>query len=603
MDSLPTIKAKILGRVTLQQVVGEAVSLKNQSGRAVGLCPFHEEKSPSFYVFDDHYYCFGCKASGDLFNFVGQSQGLTFFDTLKFLAHKYQIEIPELERKRKNSGDSSTQSFFKAMLSAQDIFTQELNSSRGDSARKYLEDRGFSPLSLEKFGFGFTPEKPWGLTETLKKQQMKEEVLIAMSLSSISQKTGRPYDFFRNRIMIPIHDSLGRLIAFGGRTTDDHPAKYKNSANTPLFEKSHILFNFHRAKEAIKLKKRALLVEGYMDALCLAAGGFAETVASMGTAFSHKQLQNLAQITDNLIVLFDGDEAGHKASLDMIDLVLEFTDLNVKVARLPSGVDPDQFLRTHGADALEEFLQKESLDMVSFCIKNRLFYAGINNIPKIVKDEFIPWLAKFSDPIKKSFLISKLAQWTEISAADLNRSVSAELRGAKKITPDTSPEKTMAALTSLKRPSALFIESFMILAHAPNSEIPGSLEVLLNRAFSKEELLWQEIMSELLEKIHKKTDLKIGDGVEFLATDQHPQVQKFVDYIASQKSRFDGMQWSKTFERLEETLRKDEIKVQIQLLKSTLKVSQGSAVERSALIRSIQSLTAELHVAAAPHLS
>ena len=601
MDSLPTIKTKILGRVTLQQVVGEATALKKQSGRMVGLCPFHNEKSPSFYVFDDHYYCFGCKASGDLFNFVGQTQGLTFFDSLKFLAHKYQIEIPELERRRAGtSGDTSTQSFYKAMLAAQELFSQELQTERGKAACTYLKERGFTDENLVKFGFGLTPEKPWELTETLKRRDIKELDLVALSLSSISQKTSRAYDFFRNRIIIPIHDSLGRLIAFGGRTTDDNPAKYKNSANTPLFEKSHILFNFHRAKEAIKLKKRVILVEGYMDALCLASGGFAEVVASMGTAFSQKQLQSIAHVTDNLIVVFDGDQAGQRATLDMIDLVLEFTDLNVKVARLPAGIDPDQFLRQNSPEAFEQFLQKESLDIVSFCIKNRLSHAGVNNIPKIVKDEFIPWLAKFShDPIKKSFLINKLAQWTEISATDLNRSLN-------NISRENQVQKNIPAaavvVVPLKRPSALYIECFLILAHAPNAEIPEELLARIGHSFRNEELPWQEVLSELVEKIKLKEALKSGAEVHFESQD-HASVKKFLDYIQSQTSRFATINWPPTFKRMSETLQKDDIRSQISLLKSTLKLSQGSADERSALIRSIQSLTAELHVASGPQLS
>lgn len=431
--SLDDVKNRIKIRVPLDQLIGETVSLVRRGPSITACCPFHAEKSPSFHIYpDNHYYCFGCKESGDAITFVRKTRDMSFIESLRFLSMKYGIEAPELDEPdsvKRRRGEQLALS--QILVAAQDFFVSELKSTRGEQAKSYLRERGFSDENILKFGFGLTPSEGYGLVKHLRSLGFRENDMIRASMASISAKTGRPYDFFRDRIMIPIRDAQGRVIAFGGRTTVQDPAKYKNSGSTPLFDKSAVLFGLDHARESIKDRRSAIIVEGYMDALCLWQEGLSEVVASMGTALTVRQLKLLWQQTrtPEVIVLFDGDAAGHKATLAAIEVVLEVPEIRVKAAKLDGNDDPDTFVRKNGAEALQSVLKK-SVDLIEFCIGSRLAGANQAAIPTIVSSELVPWLAKIQDPIKKGFLVSRISGLSGVSADIIGRQLTSFSFGA-----------------------------------------------------------------------------------------------------------------------------------------------------------------------------
>lgn len=413
--SVDVAKRRILSKVPLQDLIGETVALQKRSGRNVGLCPFHEERTPSFYVFNDRYFCFGCKESGDAIDFVRKQKGLSFMETLRFLAQKYGVEAPELDE-RSSWDDHKKQeisNLFHIMTKAQEIFFENLYTPRGKSSFEYLLKRGFSTENIAHFGFGLTPEKPWDLSKAMQIKGFAFKDLEACSLGVTSQNDGKTYDFFRNRIMIPIRDPQGRIIAFGGRTTDNNPAKYLNSRETVLFDKSSTLFGYDKAREHIRKKGRALIVEGYMDTLQLWQQGFSETVACLGTALTVYHLKALKSCTEKVILLFDGDTAGEKASLSAITLALQVPEIHVMVALLPKGEDPDTFVIKNGPAALESILSSAQ-DLLDYTITSRLKDTHRLGVPDLIAKVFIPWFHQIPDPVQRSVLMARVSHFTGI---------------------------------------------------------------------------------------------------------------------------------------------------------------------------------------------
>lgn len=417
--SIDLAKQRILSQVQLAEVINERVQLQRKAGRFVGSCPFHDDKNPSFTIFDDHYFCFGCRARGDVINFVQQDQGLGFIEALKYLAHKYNIAAPELEQGIQDQGQrQQLANLYQILQRSQEYFQQQLASPEAESCRQYLSQRGFTTETIQKFEFGFAPDRPTGLVAHLLRLGFNLQDSVAASVATVAERDRKTYDFYRNRLMIPIRDHYGRIIAFGGRTLGDDLAKYKNSRETVLFDKSRVLYGLDQAKDTIRQQRRAIVVEGYMDALQLRNFGFKETVACLGTALTIHHAKRLNQICQNIYLVFDGDEAGKRASLKAIELAMSLPQIQFRVIRLPAKDDPDTFVRREGPEAFEAQI-KDARDLLEFAITSRLDSAHDTAIPELVRQEFGPWLQAVKDPLQHSYLVGKISQATSIPRDDI----------------------------------------------------------------------------------------------------------------------------------------------------------------------------------------
>ncbi len=355
MDVVEQVKAT----VDIVSVVREYVPrLQKRGSRWIGLCPFHSEKTPSFGVHEVHqfYKCFGCGAGGDVFRFVMEMEGLTFYEALKLLAERNGIPMP------KRSGLSDPESKLRGSLYdlhelAGTHFRKALRSDVGKVARRYLEKRGVSQDVADEFGLGFAEPGGNALFRRLQREGTGEEQLRESGLVSARSDGSGWFDRFRNRLIFPIHNESGRIIAFAGRAlqADDEP-KYLNSPETKIYRKKFVLYNLHRAKKEIRKLDRAVLVEGYMDVIGLHAAGVDEAVASCGTALAAEQVRALRRHSERIVVNFDADAAGTDAAERSIRLLLE-EGVHVRVLELADGMDPDEFVRSRGADAYRERLE------------------------------------------------------------------------------------------------------------------------------------------------------------------------------------------------------------------------------------------------------
>ncbi len=347
----------IRDRTSIVEVISAFVSLKKQGRNHLGLCPFHGEKTPSFTVSEERglFHCFGCGESGTVFSFVMKMERLEFPDAVAQLAARAGVAMPAdgaddpAARRRQELYDANTR--------AEQVFRAALASPAGAAARRYLAERGVADATIERYGLGFAPATGSALAGELERQQVPREVALQAGLLG-QRDDGRVYDRFRGRLMFPIRDRRGRTIAFGGRTLGDDQPKYLNSPETPLFRKGEGLYGVAEARDAIQRESRAVLVEGYMDALLLVQEGIGYAVATLGTALSTAQLRVLQPLGgDQLAVFFffDGDRAGRQAAVRAFAICAE-AGVWGRAAFLPDGFDPDTYTRQHGAAATRVLL-------------------------------------------------------------------------------------------------------------------------------------------------------------------------------------------------------------------------------------------------------
>jgi DNA primase len=342
------------------RVIGEYVRLKKTGQNFTGLCPFHQEKSPSFAVHPVRqiYHCFGCGVGGDVFKFVMEVDKCSFPDAIRTVAEKCGIPIP---RPRERSPEERQENQQRAGLvemhrEAAVFFARQLHEgTEGKVAAAYLEDRGMDRAAAARFGLGFAPSTGDALLRQLK-PKYSEKLLEASGLFS-RDPSGRFYDRFRRRIIFPIANEAGKVIAFGARAMGDEQPKYLNSPETPIYSKSNVLYHLDRAKEALRQNDFAILVEGYMDAIAVARAGFTNVVASCGTSLAEPQIKLLGRFTRRVIVNYDPDTAGQAATERSLVLLLE-KEFDVRVLALPGGADPDKFLKEQGTEAYKKLLSQ-----------------------------------------------------------------------------------------------------------------------------------------------------------------------------------------------------------------------------------------------------
>lgn len=581
--SLDDLKNRIRSRVPLEALFTEhGVTLKSQSGHWVGKCCFHADSTPSLHIYDDnHYYCFGCKAHGDAITFVRETQGLGFIESMRYLAGRYGIDAPELDRPKSAQREAP---LYRILQVSQDFFTSNLWLPHGENARSYLIGRGFDEASLKEYGFGVTPPEGFGLVRHLRNKGFRETDMIAASVATAATDSKRSYDFFRSRLTIPIHDAQGRLIAFGGRTLDGHSAKYVNSRETPVFQKSQTLFGLDKARPAMRQRGRAIVVEGYMDALMLRRYGFGETVGILGTALNVDHLKLIERVTNLCYLLLDSDEAGQTTTLETVNIALAVPRLEIRAITLPNkGQDPDEFVRAHGADGLEDLI-RQSRDLFEFALTERFRNTPNLAIPELVQREFVPWLAQVADPLKCDILAGRISQLTGVSMDRILPSVREARRHLKQRSQihsagasalathasQASQEKLPPpASTPLKPLGIIDHEIFGLIFHAQPTEIDcDKAEGLILRELELE-LPYQDLMAEMLAALRRgsaPTSCGLGD----FASSSVPDIATLIERLMREGKRFQANARNQQLLRLFEENRKQRLKQEIGRLNSQL---------------------------------
>ncbi|MBU1040700.1 MAG: DNA primase [Proteobacteria bacterium] len=404
-------------RVNIVDVVRRYVALRPASGRHVGLCPFHQEKTASFSVneAEGFYYCFGCQAGGDVLDFYMRINGLEFKEALKQLAEEAGIELKEF---RPDPEFDERQKLKKQCLDmhaqAQEYYRRNLNQVTGDVARGYLRKRGTSPEISTAFGLGASPDDWHGLMNHLVARGFTPEQGVLAGLLSKNEK-GNIYDRFRGRLIFPIQNLSGQVIAFGGRIITEGEPKYLNSSDTPIYKKGEHLYGLHQARQAMTRSKRAILTEGYMDVLSLAQFGYADSCGVLGTALTQDQVKRLAGFCSRIDLIFDGDGAGRKAALRSAEMILH-QGVGCQVLLMPDGEDVDSLLQTKGREGLEACFEKAA-DGLDYCLETvRKDFA-----PREIVAWATGFLGHLSDNALRAYYLPRLADGLGLSEADLRR--------------------------------------------------------------------------------------------------------------------------------------------------------------------------------------
>ena len=367
MSLPPGFLDELRTRTSLAQVVGRKVmwdQRKSNQGKGDmwAPCPFHQEKTASFHVDDRQgfYYCFGCHAKGDAISFVRETENVAFMEAIEILAREAGMQMPERDPRAQEKADHRTQ-LVEVMEQAVQYYRLQLKTGAAATARDYLAGRGFDEAALKRWEIGFAPDAWQGLWDHLKSKNIADDLILGAGLAKPSTKGGKPYDTFRGRIMFPIRDARGRAIAFGGRAMDPNDnAKYLNSPETDLFDKGRSLFNHGPAREAAGKGQPLIVAEGYMDVIALAQAGFAAAVAPLGTAITEDQLQLMWRIHPEPIIALDGDTAGLRAAMRVIDIAMPLLEAgkSLRFALMPEGLDPDDLIKAQGAGAMQKLLDQ-----------------------------------------------------------------------------------------------------------------------------------------------------------------------------------------------------------------------------------------------------
>ena len=356
----PQFLDEIRARVPLEGVIGKRVRLVRRGREMLGLCPFHKEKTPSFTVNEDKgfFHCFGCGAHGDVIGFVMRDEGLSFPEAVERLAGDAGLALPARDP-RAEARERERHSLYEVVEAAAAWFEAELAGPRGAAARRYLDARGVDEETLATFRLGFAPDSRTALRTKLEQGGVPEATMLQAGLVIAPDDGGTPYDRFRGRVIFPICDRRGRVVAFGGRALGERQPKYLNSPETPLFAKGSLLYGQHLAAPAARKAGRAIAVEGYMDVIALHRAGIAEAVAPLGTALTEQQLEALWRLADDPVLCFDGDEAGVRAAARAVERALPLINAkrSLRFATLPAGQDPDTMVRDRGRRAMVEVVE------------------------------------------------------------------------------------------------------------------------------------------------------------------------------------------------------------------------------------------------------
>ncbi len=442
---------KIIETSRIEEVVGDFVSLKRRGTSMIGLCPFHNEKTPSFHVSVGKgiYKCFGCGKGGDSVRFIMDHEKATYPEALRYLANKYGIEIAEVENSPEEQAiNDRRESLYIVSAWASKFFQEQMfETDEGKGiGLSYFKERGFREDIIKKFELGYSPDVWDALTQQGIKEGYDVRFLEETGLT-IRNDNDKLYDRFRGRVMFPIHSFTGRVIGFGGRTlkTDKAVPKYVNSPESDIYHKSNVLYGLFFAKKAMRDADNCYLVEGYADVLSVHQAGVENVVASSGTSLTIEQIRLIGRFTKNITILYDGDEAGIKASLRGLDMILE-EGLNVKVVLFPDGHDPDSYFQKFGSSAFKSHIEQNKKDFILYKTDILLKDAGKDPIKRAgIIREVVESIAKIPDGIKASVFVRECSSLLQIEErvliSELNKIRLGKIKkDSNSFTPQPEPE-------------------------------------------------------------------------------------------------------------------------------------------------------------------
>ena len=413
---------RIYAAANIVDIIGDYVTLKKKGVNYQACCPFHNEKTPSFVVSPSKgvYKCFGCGKGGNAVTFIMEHESISYPDALKIVAKRYGIEVEEREQTEEDvRRNNNRESMFTLNGWVAEYFSKYLlNNTEGKSIglSYFSQKRGFTDATIRKFGLGFCSARGDAMTQAALAAGYKEEFLLSTGLSLKRESDGRLYDRFRDRVMFPVHNISGRVVAFGGRTlrTDGKVAKYQNSPESEIYSKTRELYGLYFAKKAIQQQGYAIMVEGYTDVISMHQAGVENVVASSGTSLTIEQIRLLNRFTRNITVIYDGDSAGVKATMRGIDMILK-EGMNVRIVSLPAEHDPDSFARAHTADEVRDYIQRMEEDFLSFKAKMLMREAGVDPIRRSeVVGDMVRSIVQIPDSIQRSIYIKECARTMDI---------------------------------------------------------------------------------------------------------------------------------------------------------------------------------------------
>ncbi len=468
---------EIKQRVDIADLVGSRVALKKAGRTLKGLCPFHDEKTPSFVVYPDQgsYHCFGCGKSGDAFTWLQETEHLDFGEALRQLAQRAGVDLPE--RRRDPQATEKRQRLLAALNEAAAFYHRQLLEARtpeAQAARKYVESRGLTAATVERFGLGYAPDRWDVLLKYLRQRRHAPELAVEAGLLREGERDGSRYDLFRGRLLFPIRDAGGAVIGFGGRILGDGQPKYLNSPQTPLFDKSTVLYGLDQARQAIRREEQAIIVEGYTDAVIAHQHGYTNVVAALGTALTAQQVRQLRRYSQNLVLALDADSAGQAATLRGLDVLHEALASGaapgiqgeVRVATLPAGRDPDDVIR---ADPQQwEALIEQAKPFVEFAIDAAVAGADLSNAREksAVASRVFPLIRAVGDPIARAPYVAMLAERLGVD----EQTVQAAMAASRRRTPRRS--------TRRDEPPPFDEAGAPVLLERPRAGSPEALEKL-----------------------------------------------------------------------------------------------------------------------------
>jgi DNA primase len=523
--------AEVREKTDIVEVINDYVQLKKQGRHYLGLCPFHGENTPSFSVSPERqlYHCFGCGAGGNAITFLMEHDGLTFVEAIQSLAVKTGTELPELEDQYPGEREQHQAKKDAHQMAAKFYHHLLMNTEQGKEAYDYLTARGISEEIIEEFQLGYAPERNNMLVQLLEKRDYDLEEMEEAGLILRQESSWQWNDRFRGRVMFPIHNQRGQIIAFGGRALGEGAPKYLNSPETPIFLKHETLYSFSKARQAIRKQDEAVLFEGYMDVIAAWKAGVKNGVAGLGTAFSKRQAEQIRKATDKAVIAYDGDNAGRTAAWKTGD-ILEKQDIDVRVAQFPADMDPDDYIQAYGAEAFNAQLSERAVPFMSFKVQELRKNKNLQNEGDrlVYIEEVLRETSMISSAVEREFYMKQLAEEFDLSMDALREE-------ERKVQKKEKREQTAKAPSSEQtgkrwRSGALPKKQVSMRSAYENAERTLLAFMLQNR----------EVAEEVKERIGGEFNIDAHTALAaylyaYYDDDHEPDVSRFMEYVEEQE--------------------------------------------------------------------